>query len=98
MLKRSRFDILELQETKTPKHLINTTNERRLVPIFCEEEDSLATAPVQVQSISPLIFRSTGLDSSGSKGLRCGCKMHVWVSGPTKMPTALDVRRSDVTT
>ncbi|GFW48585.1 hypothetical protein TNCV_4241661 [Trichonephila clavipes] len=23
--------------------------------------------------------------------------MHVWVSGPTKMPTALDVRRSDVT-
>ncbi|GFX86640.1 hypothetical protein TNCV_1408391 [Trichonephila clavipes] len=51
-----------------------------------------------VQSISPLIFRSTGLDSSGvKKGLRCSCKMHVWVSGPTKMPTALDVRRSDVT-
>ncbi|GFW41843.1 uncharacterized protein TNCV_5531 [Trichonephila clavipes] len=23
--------------------------------------------------------------------------MHVWVSGPTKMPTAVDVRRSDVT-
>ncbi|GFS81703.1 hypothetical protein TNCV_2706541 [Trichonephila clavipes] len=31
------------------------------------------------------------------KGLRCSCKMHVWVSGPTKMPTTLDVRRSDVT-
>ncbi|GFU46614.1 hypothetical protein TNCV_1546321 [Trichonephila clavipes] len=45
-----------------------------------------------------LIFRSTGLDSSGvKKGLRCSCKMHVWVSGPTKMPTDVDVRRSDVT-
>ncbi|GFU68893.1 hypothetical protein TNCV_4882201 [Trichonephila clavipes] len=32
-----------------------------------------------------LIFRSTGLDSSGvKKGLRCTCKMHVWVSGPTQ--------------
>ncbi|GFW49601.1 hypothetical protein TNCV_2843821 [Trichonephila clavipes] len=32
-----------------------------------------------------LIFRSTGLDSSGvKKGLRCTCKIHVWVSGPTK--------------
>ncbi|GFW94224.1 kinectin [Trichonephila clavipes] len=30
-------------------------------------KDSLATAPVQVQSISPLIFRSTGLDSSGGQ-------------------------------
>ncbi|GFU90797.1 hypothetical protein TNCV_4870291 [Trichonephila clavipes] len=37
-------------------------------------------------------------DSSGvKKGLRCSCKLHVWVSGPTKMPTAVDVRRSDVT-
>ncbi|GFX89789.1 hypothetical protein TNCV_2245891 [Trichonephila clavipes] len=35
--------------------------------------------------------------STVKKGLRCSCKMHVWVSGPTKMPTTLDVRRSDVT-
>ncbi|GFT06479.1 hypothetical protein TNCV_3356111 [Trichonephila clavipes] len=28
------------------------------------------------------------LDSSGvKKGLRCRCKMHVWVSGPQKKPT-----------
>ncbi|GFU53992.1 uncharacterized protein TNCV_246251 [Trichonephila clavipes] len=33
----------------------------------------------------------------GQKGLRCSCKMHVWVSGPTKMPTTLNVRRNDVT-
>ncbi|GFT81810.1 hypothetical protein TNCV_4336581 [Trichonephila clavipes] len=46
------------------------------------EEDSLATAPVQVQSISPLIFRSTGFDSSGSKSgcaaaarCKCGCRV-----------------------
>ncbi|GFY00452.1 hypothetical protein TNCV_1664911 [Trichonephila clavipes] len=39
-----------------------------------------------------LIFRSTGFDSSGiKKGLRCSCKMHVWVSGPTKTPTAVGV-------
>ncbi|GFX21306.1 hypothetical protein TNCV_2252531 [Trichonephila clavipes] len=45
-----------------------------------------------------LIFRSTGFDSSGvKKGLRCSCKMHVWVSGPTKTPTAVGVRSSDVT-
>ncbi|GFW09707.1 hypothetical protein TNCV_1394081 [Trichonephila clavipes] len=45
-----------------------------------------------------LIFRSTGFDSSGVKnGLRCSCKMHVWVSGPTKTPTAVGVRSSDVT-
>ncbi|GFY12204.1 uncharacterized protein TNCV_4934931 [Trichonephila clavipes] len=25
------------------------------------------------------------------KGLRCSCKMHVWVSGSTKKPTAVDV-------
>ncbi|GFW40840.1 hypothetical protein TNCV_4368881 [Trichonephila clavipes] len=30
----------------------------------------------------------------GQKGLRCSCKMQVWVSGPTKMPTTLDVRRT----
>ncbi|GFU86874.1 hypothetical protein TNCV_3579701 [Trichonephila clavipes] len=23
----------------------------------------------------------------GQKGLRCSCKMHVWMSGPTKKPT-----------
>ncbi|GFU91232.1 hypothetical protein TNCV_4925621 [Trichonephila clavipes] len=45
-----------------------------------------------------LIFRSTGFDSSGvKKGLRCSCKMHVWVSGPPKTPTAVGVRSSDVT-
>ncbi|GFU58433.1 hypothetical protein TNCV_1368671, partial [Trichonephila clavipes] len=54
---------------------------------------------VSSKHLSSLIFRSTGFDSSGvKKGLRCSCKMHVWVSGPTKMPTAVDVRRSDVTT
>ncbi|GFU66516.1 hypothetical protein TNCV_639501 [Trichonephila clavipes] len=48
--------------------------------------------------LSSLIFRSTVFDSSGvKKGLRCSCKIHVWVSGPTKMPIAVDVRRSDVT-
>ncbi|GFU69249.1 hypothetical protein TNCV_3285261 [Trichonephila clavipes] len=48
--------------------------------------------------LSPLIFRSTGFDSSGvKKGLRCSCKMHVWVSGPTKTPTAVGVRSSEVT-
>ncbi|GFV99637.1 hypothetical protein TNCV_5079991 [Trichonephila clavipes] len=31
------------------------------------------------------------------KGLRCSCKMHVWVSGPTKTPTAVGVLSSDVT-
>ncbi|GFV46022.1 hypothetical protein TNCV_2200321 [Trichonephila clavipes] len=31
MLKHLRFDISELQETKLPERLINTTNERRLV-------------------------------------------------------------------
>ncbi|GFW26985.1 hypothetical protein TNCV_1378231 [Trichonephila clavipes] len=53
---------------------------------------------VSSKHLSSLIFRSTVFDSSGvKKGLRCSCKMHVWVSGPTKMPTAIDVRRSDVT-
>ncbi|GFX50055.1 hypothetical protein TNCV_2375441 [Trichonephila clavipes] len=38
-----------------------------------------------------VIFRSTGLDSSGGqKGLRRSCKMHVWVSDPQK-PTAVDI-------
>ncbi|GFW75199.1 hypothetical protein TNCV_449031 [Trichonephila clavipes] len=31
MLKPLRFDIFELQETKLPVRLFNTTNERRLV-------------------------------------------------------------------
>ncbi|GFX52356.1 uncharacterized protein TNCV_4323741 [Trichonephila clavipes] len=31
MLKHLRFDISELQETKLPVQLINTTNEQRLV-------------------------------------------------------------------
>ncbi|GFW40099.1 uncharacterized protein TNCV_5117821 [Trichonephila clavipes] len=40
------------------------------------------------------IFRSTGFDFSGvKKGLRCSCKMHVWVSDPTKTPTAVGVLR-----
>ncbi|GFT77363.1 hypothetical protein TNCV_3279461, partial [Trichonephila clavipes] len=48
--------------------------------------------------LSSLIFRSTVFDSSGvKKGLRCSCKMHVWVSGPTKPLTAVDVRRRDIT-
>ncbi|GFT02074.1 hypothetical protein TNCV_83801 [Trichonephila clavipes] len=38
------------------------------------------------------------LDSSGvKKGLRCRCKMHVWVSGPQRSRLDVDVRRSDVT-
>ncbi|GFV38407.1 hypothetical protein TNCV_4392881 [Trichonephila clavipes] len=38
---------------------------------------------------SSLIFRSTVFDSSGvKKGLRCSCKIHVWVSGPPKISTA----------
>ncbi|GFX09962.1 hypothetical protein TNCV_4101031 [Trichonephila clavipes] len=53
---------------------------------------------VSSKHLSSLIFRSTVFDSSGvKKGLRCSCKMHVWVSGPTKTPTAVDARRSDVT-
>ncbi|GFS68475.1 hypothetical protein TNCV_4584061 [Trichonephila clavipes] len=53
---------------------------------------------VSSKHLSSLIFRSTVFDSSGvKKGFRCSCKMHVWVLGPTKMPTAVDVRRSDVT-
>ncbi|GFW00641.1 hypothetical protein TNCV_2283871 [Trichonephila clavipes] len=53
---------------------------------------------VSSKHLSSLIFRSTVFDSSGvKKGLRCSCKMHVWVSGSTKTPTAVDVRRSDVT-
>ncbi|GFU71336.1 transposable element Tc3 transposase [Trichonephila clavipes] len=39
------------------------------------------------------------LDSSGvKKGLRCRCKMHVWVSGPQRNRLDVDVWRSDVTT
>ncbi|GFT62350.1 hypothetical protein TNCV_4717381 [Trichonephila clavipes] len=54
---------------------------------------------VSSKHLSSLIFRSMVFDSSGvKKGLLCSCKMHVWVSGPTKMPTDVDVRRSDVTT
>ncbi|GFV83800.1 hypothetical protein TNCV_2555861 [Trichonephila clavipes] len=53
---------------------------------------------VSSKHLFSLIFRPTVFDSSGvKKGLRCSCKMHVWVSGPTKMPTTFDVRRSDVT-
>ncbi|GFU29773.1 integrase catalytic domain-containing protein [Trichonephila clavipes] len=53
---------------------------------------------VSSKHLSSLIFRSTVFDSSGVKnGLRCSCKNHVWVSGPTKTTTAVDVRRSDVT-
>ncbi|GFT18196.1 hypothetical protein TNCV_183531 [Trichonephila clavipes] len=38
------------------------------------------------------------LDSSGAKkGLRCRCKMHVWVSGPQRSRLDVDVWRSDVT-
>ncbi|GFW05305.1 hypothetical protein TNCV_3358241 [Trichonephila clavipes] len=38
------------------------------------------------------------LDSSGvKKGLRCRCKMHVWVSGPQRNRLDVDVWRSDVT-
>ncbi|GFT29490.1 hypothetical protein TNCV_2020591, partial [Trichonephila clavipes] len=38
------------------------------------------------------------LDSSGvKKGLRCRCKMHVWVSGPQRSRLDVDVWRSDVT-
>ncbi|GFV85933.1 hypothetical protein TNCV_1422361 [Trichonephila clavipes] len=38
------------------------------------------------------------LDSSGVKrGLRCRCKMHVWVSGPQRNRLDVDVWRSDVT-
>ncbi|GFV92376.1 hypothetical protein TNCV_3949861 [Trichonephila clavipes] len=45
-----------------------------------------------------LIFRSTGLDSSGvKKGLRRSCKMHVWVSGPQRSRPLLMFWRSDVT-
>ncbi|GFV05773.1 hypothetical protein TNCV_3144451 [Trichonephila clavipes] len=32
----------------------------------------------------------------GQKGLRCSCKIHVWVSGPTKTPTAVGVRKNDL--
>ncbi|GFW23949.1 hypothetical protein TNCV_4949951 [Trichonephila clavipes] len=33
-----------------------------------------------------------GLDSSGvKKGLRCSCKMHVWVSGPQRSRLDVDV-------
>ncbi|GFY34197.1 hypothetical protein TNCV_2505001 [Trichonephila clavipes] len=53
---------------------------------------------VSSKHLSSPIFRSMVFDSSGvKKGLRCSCKMHVWVSGPTKTPTAVVVRRSDVT-
>ncbi|GFT26253.1 hypothetical protein TNCV_3336321 [Trichonephila clavipes] len=39
-----------------------------------------------------------GLDSSGVKqGLRCSCKLHVWVSGSQRSRPLLMFRRSDVT-
>ncbi|GFV64353.1 retrovirus-related Pol polyprotein from transposon 297 [Trichonephila clavipes] len=39
------------------------------------------------------------LDSLGvKKGLRCRCKMHVWVSGPQRSRLDVDVWRGDVTT
>ncbi|GFW91688.1 hypothetical protein TNCV_4501071 [Trichonephila clavipes] len=39
------------------------------------------------------------LDSSGvKKGLRCTCKLHVWVSGLQRNRPDVDVWRSDVTT
>ncbi|GFU01234.1 uncharacterized protein TNCV_5123891 [Trichonephila clavipes] len=45
---------------------------------------------VSSKHLASLIFRSTGFDSSGvKKGLRCSCKMHVWVSGPPKISTAI---------
>ncbi|GFW12463.1 hypothetical protein TNCV_817161 [Trichonephila clavipes] len=56
------------------------------------------TAPVQVQSISPLIFRSTGLDSSGVKrgsvapaSCTCGCRVY------KETDQMLMFSRSDVT-
>ncbi|GFV38590.1 hypothetical protein TNCV_132291 [Trichonephila clavipes] len=44
---------------------------------------------VSSKHLSSLIFRSSVFDSSGvKKGLRCSCKMHVWVSDPPKISTA----------
>ncbi|GFV34308.1 hypothetical protein TNCV_4023231 [Trichonephila clavipes] len=44
---------------------------------------------VSSKHLSSLIFRSSVFDSSGvKKGLRCSCKMHVWVPGPPKISTA----------
>ncbi|GFS82326.1 hypothetical protein TNCV_3340451 [Trichonephila clavipes] len=44
---------------------------------------------VSSKHLSSLIFRSTVFDSSGvKKGLRCSCKMLVWVSCPPKISTA----------
>ncbi|GFW23953.1 hypothetical protein TNCV_4949991 [Trichonephila clavipes] len=38
-----------------------------------------------------------GLDSSGvKKGLRCSCKMHVWVSGPQRSRLDVDVSEKEI--
>ncbi|GFW31847.1 DDE_3 domain-containing protein [Trichonephila clavipes] len=64
----------------------------------CNRRNRWRPLPCKFKASLPLIFRSTVFDSSGvEKGLNCSCKMHVWLSGPTKMPTTFDVRRSDVT-
>ncbi|GFT55005.1 hypothetical protein TNCV_2325191 [Trichonephila clavipes] len=45
MLKHLRFDIFELQETRLPLRLINTTNERRLV----QGQEAQETTPQRVK-------------------------------------------------
>ncbi|GFU77310.1 hypothetical protein TNCV_511511 [Trichonephila clavipes] len=66
--------------------------------IFCERRIRWPPLPCKFKAslFSPLPVDGVRF-LGGQKGLRCSCKMHVWVSSPTKMPTAVDVRRSDVT-
>ncbi|GFW02900.1 hypothetical protein TNCV_3732991 [Trichonephila clavipes] len=84
------------------QHWVTLNNRRTAGPfvrwVEGKERIRWPSLPCKFKASLSLIVRSTVFDSSEvKKGLRCSCKMHVWVSGLTKMPTAVDVRRSDVT-
>ncbi|GFY29540.1 hypothetical protein TNCV_2627101 [Trichonephila clavipes] len=64
MLKHLRFDIFELQETKLPVRLVNTTKERRLVQGH--------ETPLRVKG--DIEDASSELDSS-----QCGCYEHLGI-------------------
>ncbi|GFU99145.1 hypothetical protein TNCV_1228591 [Trichonephila clavipes] len=87
-------------ETPNPRTTANCSNGLSIVRVQYFVRGGFVSHRSRVSSkhLSSLLFRATVFDSSGvKKGWRCSCKMHVWVSGPTKMPTAVDVQRSDVT-
>ncbi|GFV19032.1 transposable element Tcb2 transposase [Trichonephila clavipes] len=65
MFKHLRFDIFELQETKLPVRLINTTNERRLV-------QGHETAPLRVKGDIEDVSSELGDEGTAIRGFSSG--------------------------